>query len=126
MQLNFNYHFQGFLARPMKNADGTLNLMIWECAVPGQKGTPWQGGLYKLRMIFNALYPAHPPKCLFNPPLFHPNVFPSGAICLSTLDTSEDWSPAMSVSQILFSIQSLLNEPNVDSPANPKPCELLQ
>ena len=32
--------------RPMKNADGTMNLMLWEYGIPGKKGTPWEGGLY--------------------------------------------------------------------------------
>lgn len=31
------YRFQGFVARPIKNMDGTLNLMVWECAIPGKK-----------------------------------------------------------------------------------------
>lgn len=26
------------MARPTKNPDGTLNLMSWECAIPGKKG----------------------------------------------------------------------------------------
>lgn len=30
--------FQGFVARPAKNPDGTLNLLNWECAIPGKKG----------------------------------------------------------------------------------------
>lgn len=30
--------FQGFVAVPTKNADGTMNLMNWECAIPGKKG----------------------------------------------------------------------------------------
>lgn len=29
---------QGFVARPTKNPDGTLNLMVWDCAIPGKKG----------------------------------------------------------------------------------------
>jgi ubiquitin-conjugating enzyme E2 I len=28
-------HPFGFVARPSKNPDGTLNLMNWECAIPG-------------------------------------------------------------------------------------------
>lgn len=31
-------HPFGFVARPTKNPDGTLNLLIWECAIPGKKG----------------------------------------------------------------------------------------
>jgi len=73
-------HPFGFVARPTKNSDGTLNLMNWECAIPGKKGTPWENGLYKLRMIFKDDYPSSPPKCKFEPPLFHPNVYPSGNI----------------------------------------------
>ncbi|XP_076242427.1 ubiquitin conjugating enzyme lesswright isoform X2 [Calliopsis andreniformis] len=84
-------HPFGFVARPVKNPDGTLNLMSWECAIPGKKSTPWEGGLYKLRMIFKDDYPSSPPKCKFEPPLFHPNVYPSGT--------------------------DLLNEPNVKDPA---------
>ena len=26
------------MAKPTKNQDGTLNLMNWECAIPGKKG----------------------------------------------------------------------------------------
>jgi len=29
---------QGFVARPTKAVDGTLNLMNWECGIPGKKG----------------------------------------------------------------------------------------
>lgn len=36
---NFNsYSSQGFVAVPTKNPDGTMNLMNWECAIPGKKG----------------------------------------------------------------------------------------
>jgi hypothetical protein len=31
-------NLQGFVARPIKAADGTLNLMNWECGIPGKKG----------------------------------------------------------------------------------------
>ena len=53
----------------------------------------------------------------FVPPLFHPNVYPSGTICLSILNEEEGWRPAITVKQILTGIQDLLNEPNPDSPA---------
>lgn len=53
----------------------------------------------------------------FDPPLFHPNVYPSGTICLSILNEEEGWRPAISIKQILIGIQDLLDEPNPDSPA---------
>ena len=45
-------HPYGFVAKPVKNTDGTMNLMMWECAIPGKKNSSWEGGLYKLKMIF--------------------------------------------------------------------------
>ena len=46
--LMIQIHYQlECLDRPMKNADGTMNLMLWEYGIPGKKGTPWEGGLYK-------------------------------------------------------------------------------
>ena len=62
----------------MKNADGTMNLMLWEYGIPGKKGTPGEGGLYKGQIIFKDDFPTTPPKVKFVPPLFHPNVYPSG------------------------------------------------
>uniref|UniRef100_A0A671SDY4 SUMO-conjugating enzyme UBC9-B-like n=1 Tax=Sinocyclocheilus anshuiensis TaxID=1608454 RepID=A0A671SDY4_9TELE len=83
------------------NPDGTMNLMNWECAIPGKKGTPWEGGLFKLRMLFKDDYPSSPPKCKFEPPLFHPNVYPSGTVCLSILEEDKDWRPAITIKQVI-------------------------
>lgn len=67
--------------------------------------------------IFTKDYPSKPPKCKFTPPLFHPNVYPSGTICLSILNEEEGWRPAITVKQMLLGIQDLLDSPNVHSPA---------
>ncbi|KPM08424.1 SUMO-conjugating enzyme UBC9-like protein [Sarcoptes scabiei] len=107
----------GFFAKPMKKDDGTYNLQEWECAIPGKAGTPWENGLYKLRMIFKDDYPMTPPKCKFEPALFHPNVYPSGTVCLSILDEEKDWRSSITIKQILLGIQELLNEPNIKDPA---------
>lgn len=53
----------------------------------------------------------------FTPPLFHPNVYPSGTVCLSILNEEEGWRPAITVKQILIGVQMLLDEVNPDSPA---------
>ena len=110
-------HPFGFIARPVKKEDGTMDLMTWEFGIPGKKGTSWEGGLYRGRIVFKDDFPAVPPKVQFVPPLFHPNVYPSGTVCLSILDESKDWRPAISIKQILLGIQELLNDPNPDSPA---------
>ncbi|KAI9316698.1 SUMO-conjugating enzyme ubc9 [Dichotomocladium elegans] len=110
-------HPHGFWARPGKNQDGSLDLMQWTCGIPGKEGTPWEQGIYKITMSFPEDYPSKPPKCKFTPPLFHPNVYPSGTVCLSILNEDEGWKPAITLKQILLGIQDLLNDPNPESPA---------
>ena len=36
----------------------------------------------------------------FVPPLFHPNVYPSGTVCLSILNEEEGWKPAITIKQV--------------------------
>ncbi|RMY47044.1 hypothetical protein D0863_15718, partial [Hortaea werneckii] len=102
-------HPFGFVARPMKTPQGALDLKRWDCAIPGKEKTLWDGGLFKLEMQF--------PDGKFVPPLFHPNVYPSGTVCLSILNEEEGWRPAITVKQILLGIQMLLDEVNPESPA---------
>jgi len=65
----------------------------------------------------------------FTRPLFHPNVYPDGRLCISILHApgedemsgelaAERWSPAQGVESVLISILSLLEDAEVSSPAN--------
>ncbi|KAL8874265.1 MAG: hypothetical protein Q9174_000385 [Haloplaca sp. 1 TL-2023] len=110
-------HPFGFFAKPVRTPQGVLDLKNWECGVPGRDKTLWEGGLFKLTVAFPDEYPTKPPKCKFIPPLFHPNVYPSGTVCLSILNEEEGWKPAITIKQILLGIQDLLNDPNPESPA---------
>mmetsp|Transcript_103730 Transcript_103730/g.143500 ORF Transcript_103730/g.143500 Transcript_103730/m.143500 type:complete len:89 (+) Transcript_103730:83-349(+) len=87
------------------SSDGeTVDLFSWNCIIPGKKDTPWEGGEYKLTMDFSDEYPNKPPKCKFTPVLFHPNIYPSGTVCLSILNEDEDWRPSLSIPEILLGI----------------------
>ena len=70
-------------------------------------------------MTFDADYPLKPPVCVFNPVLFHPNVFPTGHICLSLLYADQDWRSSLTVRDLLVGIQELLNDPNATHNAGP-------
>lgn len=48
--------------------------------------TDWEGGFFPLTMHFSEDYPSKPPKCKFPQGFFHPNVYPSGTVCLSILN----------------------------------------
>lgn len=60
----------------------------------------------------------------FITPCFHPNIDLSGAICLDIL--KDKWSALYDVRTILLSIQSLLGEPNNESPLNAHASQLWQ
>mmetsp|Transcript_5367 Transcript_5367/g.6777 ORF Transcript_5367/g.6777 Transcript_5367/m.6777 type:complete len:122 (-) Transcript_5367:1555-1920(-) len=98
-------HPPGFYARPHRKEDGSTELLHWNAGIPGKKGTIWEGGLFKLKILYPEDYPSSPPKCQFTPPLFHPNVYPSGTVCLSILNADEDWRPSITLKQILLGIQ---------------------
>eukprot|EP00850_Spirogloea_muscicola_P019885 SM000201S05941 [mRNA] locus=s201:134355:135465:- [translate_table: standard] len=91
--------------------------MTWQCTLPGKKGTDWDGGHYPLTIHFSEDYPSKPPKCKFPANFFHPNIYPSGTVCLSILNEDSGWRPAITVKQILIGIQELLDAPNPADPA---------
>mmetsp|Transcript_27848 Transcript_27848/g.47078 ORF Transcript_27848/g.47078 Transcript_27848/m.47078 type:complete len:160 (-) Transcript_27848:156-635(-) len=111
-------HPAGFIAKPMKKADNSMDLMNWEAYIPGEEGTDWEGGVYKLTLAFPPDYPAHPPVCTFTPPLFHPNLYTSGKVCLSIVNEGGGWSSAITLPQVLQGIQAMLDNPNNDDPAH--------
>jgi ubiquitin-conjugating enzyme E2 I len=116
----------GFWAKPGENEDGSQNMMKWQAGIPGKDGTCWAGGEYRLTMEFSEDYPTRPPKCQFHPVVFHPNIYPSGSVCLSILDAEKDWRPCIAIMELLVAIQHLLSNPNFDDPAQKEPAELFK
>lgn len=82
----------------------------------GPSDTPFEDGTFRLLLLFDEQYPNKPPQVKFISEMFHPNVYASGELCLDILQNR--WSPTYDVSSILTSVQSLLNDPNISSPAN--------
>ncbi|KAJ6822688.1 putative ubiquitin-conjugating enzyme E2 C [Iris pallida] len=92
------------------------NIFSWVGTIEGGKGTPYEGLSYKLSLRFPLDYPFKPPQVKFETACFHPNVDQYGHICLDILQ--DMWSSAYDCRTVLLSIQSLLGEPNVESPLN--------
>ena len=114
-------HPVGFFARPSRNADGSTNMLKWNCGVPGKAGTIWAGGTYKVDLEFTEDFPSTPPIARFKPVIYHPNVYGSGKVCLSIIDPSKTWNAAITIKQILIGVQELLDNPN-DSDAAQTTC----
>lgn len=90
------------------------NILEWEATLIGPTQTPYEGGIFKLRLLFTDDYPFKPPKITFTTRIYHPNINRQGVICLDIL--KNNWSPALTVSKILLSICSLLSDPNPNDP----------
>ena len=89
----------------------------WDATIMGPEGSPYEGGIFNLRISFPKDYPFKPPICIFVTKIFHPNINSSGGICLDIL--KESWSPALTICKVLLSICSLLDDPNPDDPLVP-------
>ncbi|KAJ5080208.1 ubiquitin-conjugating enzyme family protein [Anaeramoeba ignava] len=98
------------------------NIFLWEAIITGPEETPFEGGIFSLKLSFPQEYPSKPPRVKFVTQMFHPNIFPSGELCLDILQNQ--WSPVYTVDTILTSIQSLLTDPNPNSPANQEAAKL--
>ncbi|MCD7455007.1 SUMO-conjugating enzyme sce1 [Datura stramonium] len=119
----------GFVAKPETLPDGSVNLMIWLTILRRQASKPQEMEDGKLLGLIGKVVIIHlqftsvkiiqmkPPKCKFPPGFFHPNVYPSGTVCLSILNEDSGWRPAITVKQILVGIQDLLDQPNPADPA---------
>jgi ubiquitin-conjugating enzyme E2 A len=100
------------------------NIMLWNAVIFGPHDTPFEDGTFKLTLVFTEEYPNKPPIVRFVSKMFHPNVYADGGICLDILQNR--WSPTYDVSAILTSIQSLLHDPNPNSPANNEAAQLFR
>ena len=93
-----------------------LNITKMECILLGPEDSEYESGVFRLNIEFPNRYPFSAPHIKFINKIYHPNVSMSGDICLDIL--KDKWSPALSLHKVLLSIQSLLTDPNPDSPLN--------
>ena len=93
------------------------NLYKWKGVIFGPAESPYEGGVFTLSIEFPEDYPFRPPHVHFITKVYHPNINASGSICLDIL--KDKWSPALSISKVLLSIESLLTDPNPDDPFMP-------
>ena len=96
----------------------------------GPDDTLYEGGYFKATLKFPDDYPNSPPVMQFQSKMWHPNIYPDGKVCISILhppgtdqfnaqETAEErWRPILGVESILMSVISMLNDPNIESPAN--------
>jgi len=133
----------GLLARQLKYMQRAKDLPGISCGLVNDNVFEWEvmfmisddckyygGGNFRCILSFPSDFPLMPPTLTFKSPIpFHPNIYPSGLLCISILHppeedqygyekASERWLPVHTPETILVSVLSLLNDPNDESPAN--------
>ncbi|MCJ1330257.1 Ubiquitin-conjugating enzyme E2 15 [Thelotrema lepadinum] len=132
----------GLLGRQLKQMQTDKDIPGISCGLVGNNVMEWEvmlmipddckyygGGFFRATLKFPDEYPLLPPKMKFESPIFHPNIYQNGEVCISILhppeedrygyeSASERWSPVQTPETILLSVISMLSSPNDESPAN--------
>mmetsp|Transcript_8338 Transcript_8338/g.21194 ORF Transcript_8338/g.21194 Transcript_8338/m.21194 type:complete len:253 (+) Transcript_8338:3-761(+) len=98
----------------MPNDEDPLDI---QALVEGPTETPYEGGTYRVKICIGAEFPMQAPKAIFLTKIFHPNISPTGDVCVNTL--KRDWDPQnWSIGYILKVIRCLLIVPYPESSLN--------
>ena len=95
------------------NSDNIKNV---KALIIGPEDTPYCYGNYFFNINFTNDYPHVPPKVSYETRYgnirFNPNLYTSGKVCVSILNTwsGPQWTSCQSLKSVLLSLQSLLNE----------------
>jgi len=87
-----------------------------QAEIKGPDQTPFESGVFKVKLVLPSDYPHAPPKGYFRTSIFHPNISKAGEICVNTL--KKDWSPSLGIGHVLQVVRCLLINPFPESALN--------
>ena len=100
---------------PVINNEDPLDIQM---DLEGPKATPYEGGIFRVKLLIPNGFPNTAPKGVFITKIFHPNISEKGEICVNAL--KKDWNPRQWSLYNLFEVikcllivpfpQSALNE----------------
>lgn len=68
--------------------------------IDGPVGTPYEGGLFRVKLSMGPDFPNAPPTGQFLTKAFHPNISEAGDICVNVL--KRDWKPDLGIRHVLL------------------------
>lgn len=98
------------------------DMFKWEVLMIGPRRTIYSRTIFRFTVTFPSEFPLKPP--VFTVVSYdrkpHPNFFPGGHVCLSTLNTEKEkgWTPVMSMEGLLLTVYSMLGEDSIQSADN--------
>ncbi|KAK6147799.1 hypothetical protein DH2020_018711 [Rehmannia glutinosa] len=122
------------LAKELKNLNETPpegikvgvnddNFSVIYADIEGPAGTPYENGVFRMKLILSHDFPQSPPKGYFLTKIFHPNIATNGEICVNAL--KKDWNPSLGLRHVLIVIRCLLIEPFPESALNEQAGKML-
>uniref|UniRef100_A0ACD5Z9J7 Uncharacterized protein n=1 Tax=Avena sativa TaxID=4498 RepID=A0ACD5Z9J7_AVESA len=122
------------LAKELKNLDQSppegIRVIVNDddftsiCAdIEGPGGTPYENGIFRMKLVLSCDFPQSPPKGFFVTKIFHPNISTRGEICVNTL--KKDWNPTHGLRHVLLVVRCLLIEPFPESALNEQAGKML-
>lgn len=100
------------------------NIKYYHGWLNGPLDSAYEDGQFEFELTLNDEHPFKPPKFKFKTKIYHPNIDDDVGVCLDILKSQ--WSPALTVSKVLSSVRSLLNDPNPDDPLRPDASNLFK
>ncbi|XP_024031186.1 ubiquitin-conjugating enzyme E2 22 [Morus notabilis] len=91
--------------------------------IEGPAGTPYENGVFRMKLLLSCDFPHSPPKGYFLTKIFHPNIANNGEICVNTL--KKDWNPSLGLRHVLIVVRCLLIEPFPESALNEQAGKML-
>lgn len=95
---------------------GNTRLIL--CSFEGPPSSPYEGGVFHLVLGILDDYPWIPPLCRAITRIYHPNVSPTGEVCISLFQ--DDWGTFFTLRTLMISIASILDDPETEDPLVPE------
>jgi ubiquitin-conjugating enzyme E2 D/E len=102
------------------------DMLHWLGTIMGPPDTPYEGGKFLVDITFPPKYPFEAPDVIFKTRVYHPKLKCGREVWLDILydrwALGGKWAPAVTISKVLLSIYSLLEDPNPnpDDPVDPQ------